>query len=278
MDEARGHPFLYDMAGDVDQYADFITYRQRMNKSRAAYSIIHKHRMATNTQIGAYTDKIKDGTHTFTSSDNPTRKHQFPESGLAVHIGDTDEITFPSHSIEASGAEADGRAARLLISCWTSLSEALVSGDASAANYSSILVAQSPSVRALETMRDVIKEEYERFIEWYLGRDIEPTFSFPPLTVTDVTKEANANQILHSNKVKSTKTWQEELDLDINKEEDNFEEEQAAADIRNPFMNGDQNNGEPEETPDDNQEGPTGQATQTFSRVDSAGRDRSDRK
>ncbi len=248
-DDMRGYSILYDAVGDMQAYSAFIEYRMIMNKVRAAYAVIEREKTSTPSQINARRDQIRDGTHT---RNDKTRSHGFVGAGIHRIIGPNTEIEFPPHSVDGSGSEPDGRAQRLLIACSQSLPEFLVSSDSSNSNYSSTTVAESPGIRTLSSWQQWFADEFERFIEWLMNRDVEPLFTWPPLVVRDELKETQSNKIKVDAKVKSIETWQEESGLDPELEASRMETQPEPVAPKMPTFGGDRfgsNNGEPNPSP-----------------------------
>lgn len=224
--EPRGRPMLYDAARDIENYAVFLTYRQRLNIARAALAVVRKHAGKTPAQVRAFADKIKSGT--LTRGDQRSMRWQFQLPGVGVDITDDVDLEFPSHNLGASEAAADGRAMRLLIACWFGLPEYLVTCDAENANFSSTLVAENPGIKALASFQRFIANQFVEFFSWYYGDPaIEVDFSFPTMVLRKPREEQQANEILFTNGIMSRRTWQERAGIDPDVEQQRLAQDGA---------------------------------------------------
>ena len=114
--------------------------------------------------------------------------------------------------------------------------EYLISGDASNANYSSTMVAESPFVKAIESEQGTLSKFFLRILWRVIGwacqcgripvpfrdvkRVVQISIGCPDVAVRDREKETNRRKVLVDGGIMSKKTWATEEDLD-------FEEEQA---------------------------------------------------
>lgn len=125
--------------------------------------------------------------------------------------------------------------------------EYLVSGDASNANYSSTLVAESPFVKA----REHDQEEYARHFRRLIGKAlrlyhgmrvfgrglswqqidaaVEIKVDYPSVASRDKLQQAQVNQILADAKVLSKRTWAADSDLDYDEEQQQIASEPQPA-------------------------------------------------
>jgi hypothetical protein len=121
-----------------------------------------------------------------------------------------------------------------------SMPEYLVSGDASNANYSSTLVAESPFVKAAESKQMFYEEAfrslhwkmlriahaYDAFARWdvdfaRLRRLVKLRLETPRVSVRNRSEETNIRGTLHAAGILSRRTWAalEELDYDVEREQ-----------------------------------------------------------
>lgn len=128
--------------------------------------------------------------------------------------------------------------------------EFMISGDASNANYSSTLVAESPFVKATENRQEFHRESFVS-LRWkvlyiradsgayvkygiesaaelrQLRRHVQMKVDMPPVQVRNKEQEATINETLHRNGILSLKTWSERAELDIDEEKSRGAEKQA---------------------------------------------------
>lgn len=215
----RGWPLLYEAQRDLDAYEEFIQYRAILNKVRAMFAFIRRHKGATKAQVQSFVSNIKDGSLGNARTGNKSLPYVHTIPGVGLDTTDNIEYEFPRSNIDSHGAAEDGRALRLLIACDFSFPEYLVTCDASNANYASTLVAEAPGIRAMMAWQNFTGHELAGLIRWVLGiEDLPVQFSWPPMVMRDNLKEAQANQIRHNAGVLSTQTWQERDGLDPEQE------------------------------------------------------------
>ncbi len=206
LNSVRGTPPAYRSKLDVERYQEWLRYRLLMNKIRASIAFVRQYKNSTGNQLRNIADSIADGTVTRNGKDI---RYAFSTPGVGMEVPAGQEIIFPPGNIDAGGAEADGRAARLIVSTWVSLSEAMVSTDTSNANYGSTLIGEAPAVKTLLSWQNYIGDMLEKMIDWLMGSDVNPDFTWPTVVVRDVLKEAQARQIEFANKIISRETWME---------------------------------------------------------------------
>ncbi len=132
--------------------------------------------------------------------------------------------SFPAHNINASDVRDDWRLLVLSIAAAVSLPEYLVLQDASNANYSSTLVAESPAHHMFMALQEVFIEDARRLISWFFpGREfeVEPA----PIVPRDFNAEATGWGVLLDRGVVSAETVQAAMGLDPAEEREKLERE-----------------------------------------------------
>lgn len=216
----RGWPFMYDARTDLDAYEDFVRWRGTLNKIRAAFAFIRRHKGSTRAQVSAMIDRIKDGTIQRSGGETAALTQMLP--GIGIDADDRTEYEFPKANIAASDAADDGRAMRLMVCAAFSLPEYMVTCDASNANFASTLVAENPGIRTMQAWQEHFAVSFRRLIAWLLDcSESHVTFTWPEMVARDDLKLQQANAIKHTAGVLSTRTWQEQEHLDPERESKN---------------------------------------------------------
>lgn len=211
--EVRGWPLVYDAIPIIDQYERWVKTRAVLNELRSAIFMMRKHLGHSPAQVQTFVDSVKAGTIA-----RPSGKTQawadHPLAGTVIDHTEDIEYTFPGAKIQAGDAADDGRMMRLLIACFFSLPEYLVTADAQNANYASTLVAETPGIMAMRSWQGSFGDDVDQFIDWWYGRPVETKLVFPNLVSRDPLKDAQARAIRADNGALSIETWMELDGLD----------------------------------------------------------------
>lgn len=232
----RGLPLFYPVLANLERAERLLKAMSVLAQTQASVAVIRKH-----TQSAAAVQAFVAGRASPMLSQGPDpRPRQLLRAGTVVDVPAGMDYQFPSVGVNASQlvsvlqAELRAIAARLV------MPEFMLSQDASNGNYASVLVAEGPAVKHFRRLQATLVREDGRIREQFLQRlvqagvisleerslvdfKVEP----PALEVRDGKAEAEKNEILLRNGVKSRRTWQMELGLDPN-----VEERQRAAEER----------------------------------------------
>ena len=232
-DRKRGFPFLETMLFDLKSYRDWLKDRIILNKIRTAIALVREVQpgMGTKSQIKSLRDATKA-----TIPGTKSTKLQVPEAGTMLTAkGFTYKFLTPNLAAEDSAH--DGRNILLTVAAGSGLPEYMVTGDASNANYSSSMVAESPGVKEFEDIQDESKDAYIEIWDRVMAnaakssKDVPDTdpptcdLTFPVLIARDIKKEADAFTALHQERIQSRKTIRGKLGLNNEIEDKNFEDE-----------------------------------------------------
>ncbi len=142
-DQKRGETQLLPIMQMIRHYEQWIENRIILNKMRSAIVMIKK-------VEGTATD-VANLAKTLPTARNPsnTNKRQNFRGGTMITEGPGVTYRMESPNINASDVKEDGRNIKLNMAAGTNMPE-YVFGDASNANYSSSLIAESPFVKAVQ--------------------------------------------------------------------------------------------------------------------------------
>lgn len=183
----RGVSFFVGIASYITKYKGWLDDRIVLNKIRTAHNLIVK---VTGISPKTYAAKFDDTTGKTTSGGTPKKK--MPKSGSVLIANQGVDYEFKGLNIHASDTKDDGRAILLMIVVGTNLAEYMVTGDASNANYSSTMVAESPAVKAFEAWQDtfgkVFQKIYRKVISYGIEHGALPENSKKTITTFDKEK------------------------------------------------------------------------------------------
>jgi len=235
----RGRSLLEPLLPLNTKYEQWLHYRIVLNKVRSAVAWIKSvsgpasNRNAIRNSRKAQRDGVEVA--------RGENRVQVPRAGTTVTATPGVDYDFKNPNLQAADAQHDGREIKLNIAATTGLPEYMITGDASNANYSSTMVAESPGVREFEYWQDVFSEYFGYIWNWVLSAAIEfgvmtgvdpeeiasseVQISFPPLIARNKLDEAKANQIKAGAGILSKQTWSEEDGRDWQTEKERIEAE-----------------------------------------------------
>lgn len=192
----RGVSFFVGIAGYLTKYMGWLDDRIVLNKIRTIHNLIIK---VSGISPQDYASKFSDVTGKTAVSG--TAKKQMPKSG-SVLIG-TPGVDYDLKSLEIHAADTkdDGRAIQLMVVSGTNLAEYMVTGDASNANYSSTMIAESPAVKAFEAWQDTFEKVFKQIFRKVISYGID-------------------HSALEENSKKTITTWDREKGEDVTNEEE----------------------------------------------------------
>lgn len=206
MSELRCWPPLVDSKRWIDDYVKFVADRSLLNRWRASVLAVRKQKGASQSELAAFQDRIKQGTLTRPGGQQ-VPVDLFRNRGRILNVNDDVDYEFKSPNVGAQDAAEDGRASRLLIAVMWSFPEYLVTSDASNANFASTAVAESPGVKTMEAHQDHFGGDFCLFVEWVLGHPVDMRIFFPALYVRNELQQTQARAIRYQNGVLSAETW-----------------------------------------------------------------------
>jgi hypothetical protein len=183
--------------------------------------------MVQSSATSSYEKPTKDGTRTaYREQLAPATIKDVPR-GMTHQLGPLGTLRSPIY------IEVDQFLLRKIWSRWNA--PEYMSGDASNANYSSTLVAESPFVKAREADQRFYSVHYERLawkalyiyhelgafgrVTWeQIRQSVRIKIDVPEVASRDPLAQAQWNELLHRNRIKSKRTWAAELGLDLDEE------------------------------------------------------------
>lgn len=185
-DMKRGISFLIGIAGYIKKYSSWLEDRIYLNKIRHYFNLVAKPTgtSSTNDVAGLFNDVTSS-----TPRGGVANKKQ-PKPGTLLAYKGLD-FEYKTLNINAGDTKDDGRAIELMIAKGTQLTEYIIRGDASNANYASSMVSESPMVRMFESWQDefekIFMEMHERVVSEGLADGELPATSTQ--TVKDIDKK-----------------------------------------------------------------------------------------
>lgn len=157
-DQRRGETFLQTIMPLIAHYNNWLENRIILNRMRSAIVLIKKV-SGTSTEL----NQLKGSMGPLNSSGQTVVK-----AGKMLIANEGVDYRMESPNINASDVSEDGRNIKLAMSAGTNLPE-YIFGDASNANFSSSLIAESPFVKSIEYWQIIVeiylKQIYRKVIE-----------------------------------------------------------------------------------------------------------------
>lgn len=240
----RGLSSFFPIETTLRAAEDLVTSTVSIAKARAKIAWIERLSGSTKAIAQALTANRTAATATDPQTGETVNMERIRQ-GTVIRTGQGHEFEFPAANIAASDHVTVLQMVLRIIAARFSMPEYLLSADASNANYSSTLVAESPFVKAMERLQDFVgrywgKSRYvrRRSVVWRqlafaidLGvlprsvfRNVKVQVDGPTLVVRDKAQEASTNKTYLDMGVKSHQTIQSELGLDSDTETANFTE------------------------------------------------------
>jgi hypothetical protein len=164
-DVKRGISFLVGIAPYMIKHAEWLDDRVMLNKIRTIFNLIMKvsgdpSTIAQQFEDNALTDNAsllgENRSNRMTVSEQAGKR--LPRRGGLLLSTPGIEYEFANLKINAEDTKEDGRAIELMVAKATSLTEYVIRGDASNANYASTMVAESPMVRMFQSYQDFFEK------------------------------------------------------------------------------------------------------------------------
>jgi len=160
----RGRSILEVVLKRIRQYEDWLNYRITLNLMRTAVVLV-KTITGSPGQIAAIRDVNQKQREDTPGS---AQSQRMLKPGTTVHASPGVAYDFKNPQIQAQDAQHDGRAILLTNAAASGLPEYMFTGDASNANYSSTMVAESPGVREFESWQDFFTPVFVQLHRWAL--------------------------------------------------------------------------------------------------------------
>lgn len=148
----RGRSWMLGVAKYIRMHEQWIDQRFQLNRMRNLFAVIGKVAGVQATDIQTLKNKFTDTTGKTKSGEGTPKK--MPSNAMMLFQKGV-EWDLKGLNINASDAKEDGRNIQLLISVATGLTEYIVRGDASNANFSSSMVSESPMVKMFQKYQDI---------------------------------------------------------------------------------------------------------------------------
>lgn len=228
-DVKRGRSMLEPLLKRAKQYDQWVEHRLKLNLIRTAFSLFKKV-----AGSAAQVAQVRSAQSTDRESLNDNKAKRLRPGSTVVH-GQGIEYDFKGPNLQAQDARHDGRMLQLAMAAPTGMPEYMFTGDASNANFSSTMVAESPAVREFEDQQDTLTPEYgwvyrramlgsvrygklrDKLDEtevWSFGLEVV----FPPMVARDELKHTQANEVRHRNDVLSKEGWATDEGIDYETE------------------------------------------------------------
>jgi len=231
----RGVPLFYPVRTNLRRALTLLRSISILATSRSMTPWIERHLGATQAQVQSYLDGKTD--ISVTSSKGDTTDYQRVRPGTVRHVRAQTEFEYPPApeiAQQIAGIQAELRA----VASRVCMPEFMLTSDASNANYASTMVAEGPAVKAFERAQaDTIAYDEEVLTharEHAVASGVLPQEAIdlvdivaqgPSVRTRDRLKDAQADQILVTNKAMSKQTLASRHNLDYKAEKENMEEE-----------------------------------------------------
>jgi len=237
----RGLSSLYSIRNNLDRAMKLLRNMSNTVSAQAAIAMVRK-MQGSSTAVQSFVNA-----KTTTTIENPVtgyteKLEKLPGGGAVINAKKGIEYDFPTAGLDPAKPVDCLRAEIRAIAASQDLPEFMVGSDASNANYSSTLVAESPATKRFQSEQgdleeydlDLLNAAMEHAIDTgRLPRDtanhIEISVEPPTLVIRDSKEESDENKTYNEMGVKSKQTISSELGLDYEQEQMNFAAEADAA-------------------------------------------------
>jgi hypothetical protein len=250
MNVKRGLSSIYCIGANLNRGLQLLTNMSMLVQIQTSVAMIRKHDKTSQTVKNFATNSATLQTVNPVTGETRNLKRFRPGTILDTKKGT--EYEFPAVGADPGAPVAVLGAELRAIASAHCLPEYMVGSDASNANYSSSMVAESPAVKFFEQEQaDVIEQDLELFWQaiqhavdekvlpreamWMLEIEVEP----PTLVTRQPFPVAQTNEIYIRNRVKSPQTIASELGLDYRQEQKNWREFEDDTDTANLPLPGD---------------------------------------
>lgn len=246
----RGLPTFYPVRKNFDRADKLLRNMSLMAQIQATFALIKKYKGYSVAAIQAATTDDVDYQVTSSTTGKTTNFRQY-EPGSVIDAPDGVDYDFPVANINAAALVAILQAELRAIAARLNFPEFMLTADASNANYSSTMIAESPAVKNFERYQHFFRKKlghgrfhkeaaHKRSALWRViynavraGRLpraalylLEIKAEGPSLIVRDKLQEAQRKQILKMNRILSPQTWSQQESLDYDQEQQQIEEDE----------------------------------------------------
>lgn len=250
MNIKRGLTSIYTVGANLNRAQQLLTNMSMLVQIQTAVAMVRKHDKTSQAVRNFATNQAT--IETFNPATGETRRLKRFRPGTILDTKKGTEYEFPSMGADPGAPVAVLGAELRAIASANCMPEYMVGSDASNANYSSSMVAESPAVKFFDAEQaEVIEQDLELFwnaIEHAVRSNVLPREAMymleievePPVLVTrQPLPIAQANEIYVRNRIKSPQTITSELALDYRQEQQNWHEFEETTDAMNLPLPGD---------------------------------------
>lgn len=235
MNVKRGLSSIYCVGANLQRGLQLLTNMSTLVQIQTSVAMIRKHDRTSQAVKNFATNSASMQSYNPVTGETRNLKRFRP--GTIIDAKKGTEYEFPGIATDPGAAVAVLGAELRAIASANCLPEYMVGSDASNANYSSSMVAESPAVKYFDSEQaEVIEQDLELFwtaiqhavdsgilpreAMWMLEIEVEP----PTLVIRQPLPTAQANEIYVRNRIKSPQTISSELGLDARQEQKNWRE------------------------------------------------------
>lgn len=232
----RGLPLFYPVRKNLRRAEKLLRNMSTVAEIQSAIALIRKHGGATRTAVQQFvTAQGENGGANGTAGRSASIRRFAPGTILDAY-GNVD-YDFPASTLNAASYVAVLQAELRAVAARLVMPEFMLTADASNANYSSTLVAESPALRMFQRLqarqmaddREVLQRVLVNAVaSGRLPSDaldaIEVQIEPPSLVIRDAKNEAEVRQIEFANGILSPQTWSLKSGLDYEREQANLRE------------------------------------------------------
>lgn len=239
----RGLPTLFTCRRNLERADKLLRNMSMLAQVQATFAVIRKHQSASSAAVAGFAQGQADLTVTDPVLGRQIRMQQM-QPGSIIDAPKTTDYEFPSSAVNAAAYVAILQAELRAVAAAFGMPEYLLTSDASNANYSSTMVAESPWVKRAGRWQSWFARELGdgryrpgrhggalwRAIEYGIQAGLLPCnvlrycvlqVKGPSLIVRDQKQEAERNQILKAEGLLSPQTWSQQEGLDFDQEQAN---------------------------------------------------------
>lgn len=247
----RGLPTLFPVRKNLERADKLLRNMSLLAQVQATFALIRKHRRAGASAVSAFQQAQRDVTITTPVTGKTISLQKYQPGSILDADADT-EYEFPAGTVRADALVAILQAELRAIAARLVMPEYMLTANAENANYSSTLVAESPSVKNFERLQALFARHYgdgswhgERksgvlwrviwlAVQW--GRlpaealtEIELQVEGPSLIVRDKVAETQRGKTLNDAGVISKHTWASWEGVDYDQEQEKLSAEPKPA-------------------------------------------------
>jgi len=237
-DVKRGVSFLVGNAKYLTKYSAWLEDRIMLNRIRTVFNLI----MKVSGDPTAIKSKFED-----TTTSGTLERKKMPARGSVLVGTQGIEYEFANLNIHAEDTKDDGRNIELMLCKGTGLTEYIVRGDASNANYSSSMVSESPMVRAILAWEDFFTRPFKKVFAKVIAIGIEKGYitsknlnvlkckiNFTRVIHRDLKKDSDAAKVHRELEIVSKRTLAENFGYNYDEEKKRMETENLADSVKVP--------------------------------------------